>query len=85
MADVTINSILAKIPRWPNRTPVGDAFREIERKLAYYGEGYSQHDLKILDAEVDNELRLRAEKRARAAAARARLKKEAADNGRIVR
>ena len=51
-----IREILDKMPRWKNRIPKGDTLREIERKLSYYGEGYSDHDLDVLSREVDAEV-----------------------------
>lgn len=53
-----IREILNKMPRWPkSRIPRGDELREIERKLSYYGEGYSDAELNILSAAVDAEVK----------------------------
>ena len=52
-----IREILEKMPRWKNRIPKGDTLREIERKLSWYGEGYSDADLDVLSKEVDAEVK----------------------------
>ena len=51
-----IRAILDKMPRWQNRIPKGDVCREIERKLSWYGEGYSDQELDVLDKEVEAEI-----------------------------
>lgn len=77
-----IREILAKMPRWPSRIPRGDVLREIERKLSYFGEGYSDHDLELLSSAVDIEVKRMFSRQNERKAQRDQAKKEQAERER---